>query len=164
MPEEHFILLQIDYFINRPVQLDKIEVLRSFLDRSDVVKIDLTLDRARHLHNLYTTHGEIQIIVSDQNAEYRSSLQAAIWRKDYFLSLLKPNRNPWAFELIGMHERKNDGKLILGIKHPHSGPVSYANVYTKGKVNRNEMRRIEASVLRDMFELGLIQDDWNGWA
>jgi len=164
MPEEHFILLQIDYFINRPVQLDKIEVLRSFLDRSDVVKIDLTLDRARHLHNLYTTRGQIPIIVSDQNAEYRSSLQAAIWRKDYFLSLLKPNRNPWAFELMGMHERKNDGKLILGIDFPHSAPVSYANVYAKGKVNRSEMRRIEKSVLIDMFELGLIQDDWNGWA
>ena len=164
MREEHFILLQIDYFLNRPVQLDKIEVLKSFLDSSDVVKIDLTLDRARQLHQLYATRAEMQIIVSGQTAAYRSSLQAAIWRRDYFLQLLKPNRNPWAFELIGMQELKNDGKLILGVKQPHAGPVSYANVYTRGKVNRNEMNRIEQSVLKDMFELGLIHDDWNGWA
>jgi hypothetical protein len=164
LTDEHFILLQIDYFLNRPAQLEKIEILRSFLDRTDVVKIDLTLDRARQSHDLYATHGEIQIIVSDQKAAYRSSLQAAIWRKDYFLSLLKPNRSPWAFELIGMEELKNDGNLILGIKQPHFQPVSYANVYTKGKVNWNEMHRIEESVLKDMFELGLIQDNWNGWA
>jgi hypothetical protein len=164
MADEHFILLQIDYFINRPVELDKIDFLRSFLDRRDVAKIDLTLDRTRDLHNLYATHGNIQIIVSDQNAEYRSSLQAAIWRKDYFLRLLKPNRNPWGFELLGMHELKNDGKLILGIKQPYFGPVSYVNLYTRGKVNWNEMNRIEESVREDMFELGLIKDDWNGWA
>ena len=163
MTDEHFILLQIDYFLNRFVQLDKIELLRGFLDRSAVVKIDLTLDRARQLHNLYATNGDIQIIVSDQNAAYRSSLQAAIWRKDYFLQLLKPNRDPWAFELIGAEELKNDGKLILGIKQPHAAPVSYANVYTKGKVNWNELHKIEKSVLRDMSELGLIKNDWNGW-
>ena len=162
--DEHFILLQIDYFLNRRVQLEKIEVLKTFLRRSDVVKIDLTLDRARQLHNPYTTHGGLQIIVSAQDAAYRSSLQAAIWRTDYFLQLLKPNRNPWAFELIGMQELQHDGKLILGITQPRAGPVSYANVYSRGKVNRNELHKIEESVRREMFELGLIQENWNGWS
>ena len=163
MADEHFILLQIDYFINRPVELDKIELLRKYLRSRDVAKIDLTLDRTYFPHKVYAIDSGIQIIVSDQNADYRSSLQAAIWRKDYFLGLLKPNRSPWGFELIGMHELKNDGKRILGIKQPHFGPVSYANIYSKGKVNWEQMERIEKKVQQHMFELGLIRQDWNGW-
>jgi hypothetical protein len=161
LPDEPFILMQIDYFINRQVELDKIGLLKSFLGRKDVAKIDLTLDRTYHSHSLYAVHGEVQIIVSDQNAEYRSSLQAAIWTKDYFLRLLKPNRNPWGFELYGMLELKNDGKLILGIKQPHFGPVSYVNLFARGKLDRDEMNRIEKSVVEDMIELGLIQSNWN---
>lgn len=53
MTDEHFILMQIDCFINRPVELDKIELLRSFLNFSDVAKIDLTLDRTFYTHYLY---------------------------------------------------------------------------------------------------------------
>lgn len=163
LPDEHFILMQIDYFINRPVELDKIELLRCFLHSRQVAKIDLTLDVTRYAHSLYATHGNIQIIASGQSANYRSSLQAAIWRKDYFLPLLKPNRSPWDFESMGMHELKNDGKLILGIDQPHFGPVSYANLYARGKVDSEEMERIEGSVRKEMSELGLIRDDWNGW-
>ena len=163
MTDEHFILMQIDYFINRPVELDKIELLKSFLNFSEVAKIDLTLDLTRYSHDLYQTHGKIKIIVSDQTADYRSSLQAAIWRRDYFLRLLRPNRSPWDFERKGMDELKNDGKLILGIKQPHFGPVSYVNLYARGKVDRTEMARIDKRVVHEMRELGLIRTDWNGW-
>jgi hypothetical protein len=163
MRDEHFILLQIDYFLNRPVELEKIELLKSFLSRRDVAKIDLTLDLARYRHHTFAGHGNIRIIFSDQNADYRSSLQAAIWKKDYFLSLLKPNRSPWDFERQGMYELKNDGKLILGIKQPRFGPVSYANLYARGKLDQYEKGRIERNVIETMIELGLIRDDWNGW-
>ena len=100
LSDEHFILLQIDYFIDRPVELDKVELLRSFLNFRDIGKIDLTLDRIRYSHHLFATHGNIRIICSDQSADYRSSLQAAIWRTDYFLQSLKPNRSPWDFERL----------------------------------------------------------------
>jgi hypothetical protein len=160
MADEHFILLQIDYFINQPVELDKIEFLRSFLSSREVAKIDLTQDLTRNSHKAYPFQRDFQIIISDQHAEYRSSLQAAIWRRDYFLHLLKPNRSPWDFERIGKEELKNDGKIILGLRQP---PVSYVNLYARGKVDRNEMNRIEESVQHEMFELGLIRHDWNGW-
>lgn len=163
MTDEHFILMQIDYFLNRQVQLDKIEFLKNFLCSREVVKIDLTQDLTRYLHRVYATHGNIQIVISEQQAEYRSSLQAAIWRTDYFLRLLKPNRSPWDFERLGKEELKNDGKLILGLRQPNFGPVSYANLYARGKVDWNQMNRIEERVQHEMFELGLIRDDWNGW-
>lgn len=163
MTDEHFILLQVDYFINKPVELDKIEFLRCFLCSREVAKIDLTQDLTRYSHRLYATQAGIQVVVSDQNAEYRSSLQAAIWKRDYFLRLLKPNRSPWDFERIGKDELKNDGKIIIGIRQPNFGPVSYANLYARGKVDWDEMNRIEERVQHEMFELGLIRRDWNGW-
>ncbi len=163
MSDEHFILLQIDYFINRPVDLNLIELLKSFLHHRHVAKLDLTLDLTRYSHSVYATHGSFNIIASDQKAKYRSSLQAAIWRKDYFLPLLKPNRSPWDFEAMGMPEVMNDGKLILGIERPYFGPVSYANLYARGKVDWHEMQRLEDRVRHEMIELKLIRDDWNGW-
>jgi hypothetical protein len=143
--------------------LGKIEFLRSFLSSREVAKIDLTLDLTRYSHKVYATHGDFQIIVSDQHAEYRSSLQAAIWKRDYFLRLLKPNRSPWDFERIGKDELKNDGKIILGLRQHDRAPVSYANLYARGRVDWGEMDLIEESVQQEMFKLGLIRRDWNGW-
>jgi len=163
LTDEHFILLQVDYFINKPVDLYKIEFLTSFLCSREVAKIDLTLDLTRYSHKVYATHRDFQVIVSDQHAEYRSSLQAAIWKRDYFLRLLRPNRSPWDFERMGKDELKNDGKIILGLRQHNRGPVSYANLYARGKVNRDEMSRIEEGVQHEMFKLGLIRRDWNGW-
>jgi hypothetical protein len=160
--DEHFILLQIDYFINKPAELDKIDFLSSFLTSRDVAKIDLTLDLTRYSHRVFP-HRDFQIAVSDQHAEYRSSLQAAIWRRDYFLRLLKPNRSPWDFERIGKEELKNDGKIILGLRQPDSGPVSYANLYARGKPDWNQLNKIEECVQHEMFDRGLIRRDWNGW-
>jgi hypothetical protein len=163
LTHEHFILLQIDYFINKPVELRKIEFLRGFLSSREVAKIDLTQDLTRYSHKLYPTAQDFQIVISDQQAEYRSSLQAAIWKRDYFLRALKPNRSPWDFERIGKDELKNDGKLILGLRQSSPGPVSYANLYARGRVDWNQMNRIEKSVQHEMFKLGLIRPDWNGW-
>ena len=163
MTDEYFILLQIDYFINAPVQLDKIEFLTSFLSSRQVAKIDLTQDLTRYAHKVYATHRDFQIILSEQHAEYRSSLQAAIWKRDYFRRLLRPNRSPWDFERLGKDELKHDGKLILGLRQNGRGPISYANLYARGKVDWNEMRKIEAGVQDEMLKLGLIRRDWNGW-
>jgi hypothetical protein len=163
MTDEHFILMQIDYFINRPVELDKIEFLRGFLSSREVAKIDLTQNLTRYSHKVYPTDRDFQIVIGDQQAEYRSSLQAAIWQRDYFLRLLKPNRSPWDFERIGKEELKNDGKLILGLRQPNLGPVSYANLYARGNLDWAQMNRIEESVQKEMFEMGLMRRDWNGW-
>ena len=64
---------------------------------------------------------------------------------------------------MGKDELKNDGKIILGLRQHNRGPVSYANLYARGKVNRDEMSRIEEGAQHEMFKLGLIRRDWNGW-
>jgi hypothetical protein len=163
LEDEYFILLQIDYFIHKPVELHKVELLKKYLGEEGVVKIDLSYDRSCFPHKVYAVDQNIEIIVSEQDTVYRSSLQAAIWQKDYFVNLLKPDRSPWQFEGLGMYEQMNDGKLILGIKQPGYGPVPYINAYTQGEVNWPQIKEMNAEILTDMVERGLISPAWNGW-
>ncbi|MEP6534498.1 MAG: hypothetical protein ABJF23_04220 [Bryobacteraceae bacterium] len=161
--DELFILLQIDYFIHRPVELEKIEMLRRYCEQEDIVKIDLSRDRAFFPHVHFATHEGTKIVLSNQDAPFRSSLLPAIWRTDYFRQLLKPGRSPWAFEMLGMQECMNDGKRILGVDQPLDGPVPYLNVYYSGKLNWQQLMRMDEDIRSEMIEQGMITPEWNGW-
>src|SRR4051812_48252456 len=70
--DETFVLLQVDYFIHRPVELQKIAHLLRYFDRSDVVKIDLSRDRAFFPNAPFASDGGMRIVVSNQDAPFRS--------------------------------------------------------------------------------------------
>ncbi len=161
--DEHFILLQIDYFIHRAVELEKIELLQQYCKREDVVKIDLSRDRAFFPNTPFATREGTKIVVSNQDAPFRSSLLPAIWRTDYFRRLLRPGRSPWAFEMLGMHDCMNDGKLILGVDQPIHGPVPYLNVYYSGKLNLQQLMQMDEDIRSEMIQQGMITPEWNGW-
>ncbi len=134
---DRFILMLEDYFLTHPVMANEIKPLfnRPFRDAE---KIDLSGDRAQFPHGPVKL-GDIDIVISGRNrliessqtARYRSSLQMAIWSKEYFLKLCVPGRNIWEFELIGEKEAMNDGARILGTEIPL---VRYRNVVLKGKI------------------------------
>jgi hypothetical protein len=127
------------------------------------MKVDLTLDRAYFAHSPYAECDQLNIIVSAQDTLYRSSLQAAIWRREYLDTMLKPGRSPWDFERLGMYEHMNDGKLILGSAPQDQAPVPYLNVYGQGKVNWRELNRLDPESMREITERGWIGPHWNGW-
>jgi hypothetical protein len=163
LQDEYFILLQIDYFIHKPVNIELIERLKPYLCRENVAKIDLSTDRFHSPHELYEMNGDTGIIVSNQDARYRSSLQAAIWRREYLASMLKPNRSPWDFERHGSCEHMNDGKLILGVADANDGPVPYLNVYGGGRVNWHQLQKIDPVILTELRENDWFGPHWNGW-
>lgn len=163
LPDPWFVLLQVDYFLHRPVHLSQVEVLERFLERPEVVKIDLNHDRRNHPHRLYCVQDGLRVIVSEQEADYRSSLQAAIWKTDYFLNLLKPGRSPWEFERLGMEEARNDGQLILGLDSDDEGPVAYLNVFGHGMVNWRQLSQLPVQTRNDLEQLGYLGPHWNGW-
>jgi hypothetical protein len=163
LPEKPFILLQADYYLHFPVELDKIDYLSRFLTIDEVAKIDLTRDRAFFPHERYTAENGIEVVASSQTAPYRTSLLPAIWKRDYFLNLLKPGRSPWTFETIGMTEIMNDGKLILGVDQPRFGPVPYLNVYYSGRVNWQQLDQLDPETREEMTNRGMIGTGWNGW-
>lgn len=115
-----------DYYLNEPAFIQKYHLAINCMVAVEVKKFDLSRDRTQFPHVDFTE----EIIVSTQTARYRSSLQAAIWKKDYLLKMLKPGRTPWEFELLGEKEAMNDGAVILGTR---TGVLSYDNIMLKGQ-------------------------------
>lgn len=122
----YFALFLDDYYLDKPVNPDFLSTAEWIMRNKEVVKIDLTKDRGQFKHEILVPPW----IISAQDAPYRMSLQAAIWRAGYFLSNLKPRLTPWEFELRGNRECMFDGAEIWGTM---SGIVSYLNVVKKGK-------------------------------
>lgn len=163
IPDPYFALFQIDYFLHRPVNLQQVRVLEQQIHTDSVMKVDLTLDRAHFAHSPYAEYEQLKIVVSAQDAPFRSSLQAAIWRREYLDTMLKPGRSPWDFERLGKQEHLHDGKLILGAAVQEQAPVPYLNVYGHGRVNWHELNRLDPESMQEITERGWIGPHWNGW-
>lgn len=158
-----FILMQIDYFIHKQVNIHQLDLLHEYLGSDCVDKIDLSSDRFEFAHRIYADIDGTRIIESDQQAPYRSSLQAAMWTREYFASLLKPNRSPWDFEQQGAKEQLNDNRRILGVAQADFGPVPYLNVYSRGEVCWSQLRLLDDEIKSELFARGCIGPHWNGW-
>ena len=133
--DEYFINMIDDTLITRLSDIKKIELVFNYMQSNKLVK-------KVFLHGSLTSgnkslYGPIVLTpVLNLNSEfydvnqvsnYRSSLQSAIWSKDYFMKLLKPNMTPWDFELQHI---KNDGVRILTTVKDH--PTMYSHIYRKG--------------------------------
>jgi len=54
--------------------------------------------------------------VLDDNSDYRTSLQVALWRKSVFQDLIREDENPWQFERYGSLRSKRYGSRFLSVK------------------------------------------------
>lgn len=122
-----FILMLEDYFLYQPVDIEDIKQLWDFMEsHQEIVKIDLSGDRLKYPHEDYLTN----MIKSADDAPWQTSLQVAIWRKDFFLRFLDPDESAWEFEKEGTKriiEARKAGDfegIILGTKEP---PLKYIN-------------------------------------
>lgn len=158
LPEERFIVMLEDYWLCDRANHELFEALASI--EEPWAKLDLygAVERQKHRPNLFIPwpHGwGCSLIEQDQGADYRSSLHAHAWLKDYFLKFLKPGRSPWDFEVLGMEEARNDGARILGTKPDHV--LCYANLYRGGgRFNHKEVVWIMESDKIEMERNGVV--------
>ena len=116
-----------DYWLTEPVNTRAVETFCLMVEIGLADKFDLTRDRMEHPHTRTLWDSVIQ---SKQDARYRTSLQAAVWRAGYFKQYLKPGRTVWEFETKGYREAINDGATILGTTR---GVVTYVNATVNGE-------------------------------
>jgi hypothetical protein len=112
----YFIMFMEDFLMTSKVDTERILKLFEYVIKQNI-------DYLR----LYPSPGpdknfnkEMKIGEISQNAKYRLSLMAAIWRKDTFLELLNDEETIWQMELIGS-ERSRDPKyrfLSVDKKYP----------------------------------------------
>lgn len=102
---EYFIWIMEDTFFKaevKPYQLP---------DMSGVGRCDLTGD----IQNREFSVRNNQTVEASPTSRYRLSTQPSVWCREYLLTHLLPNMDPWTFET---QDPKNDGWDIIGFLHP----------------------------------------------
>lgn len=157
-PSEMFILMLEDYYLDRPVDLKRINQLWELMEKNkDIAKIDLSGDLVKREHLDYAPG----LVQAAPEALYQTSLQAAIWRRDYLLRFIVPHENPWQFEKGGgsrvIYARRDgtfDG-LVLGVIEP---PLYYVNA-VGGEGHRPgeyDHKKILAEMWAELKEKGMV--------
>lgn len=120
--EETFIYMMDDMFVNAPFDEKLVETLAELVNNNEqVVRASLVNDpgpftNASHFLNI----NGYDIVQLSQTANYRNSTQPSIWKKEYLLRFMRPGLTPWKFELDGMEEAKNDGKIVIGTSETYA--------------------------------------------
>lgn len=94
---EYILILLEDFFFFRPVDTQQVASL--FNAMVDLNGAYLRLKPFPPPDHIEPIHPNLGLI--EPGAPYRVALQAAIWKKDVFLRLLKPGETPWQMELRG---------------------------------------------------------------
>jgi hypothetical protein len=116
--EETFIYTMDDMFVDKRVDATLIDELTDIVvSNPEVVRASLVDDPGPFstATNFCKKNG-YDVVQLSQMANYRNSTQPSIWRKEYLLKFMKPGLTPWKFELEGMEQAKNDGKIVIGTK------------------------------------------------
>ena len=154
---ELVVLMLEDYFLSEQAHAVRINQLYAYMQQNPkIAKIDLTNDRLKVAHKPFPDK-DFDFIQSAPDAPFQTSLQAAIWRKDFLLRFLNPKENPWQFEKLGTKrviEAKEDF-LILGCKKP---PVTYINAIGGEGNNPSawDTKKIPTDMMFELKQRGLM--------
>jgi len=112
MKSEFFFHVLDDYMITNYMNHDLLQEIFDYCSGKNIKlsKVDFHFTVQTRGHTGITN----KILLSDEDVAYRSSLQAACWRTEYWRKLLVPGRNIWQFEKAGSRECMNDGAFIFG--------------------------------------------------
>ena len=124
--DDDYLLLMLDDYWVQEYNSDVMDIAEMALNLSNIQKIDVSGGMMQFQH----TPADEGFVLIDDTAQYRTSLQAAIWRKDYLVKFCKKGWTPWDFELKGSKMAKNDGATVLGVVRP---AIRYINVLRRGE-------------------------------
>jgi len=108
--------VQEDYFMKGPVNSALIKDLAEKMIKEGFSCIHLTGHATNGPFNLAKQDNLLELA---KRAEYKISLQAALWKKETLLKYLRKHENPWHFEIYGTRRawRKNDRFLCIDKKY-----------------------------------------------
>lgn len=130
--DELFIMFLEDYFICSPINKEEIENrIKFMLENKEIGKIDLS--NQIYTHGTSGNYNNSKFLIAKSNAEYLMSFQPAIWRREFFLKYLKPNKSAWEVEVGSSEECKKEKYYkLLGTRE---NLIPNVNAVIKGKIN-----------------------------
>ena len=132
--DEYILFLMDDYWLNAPVQHERIMALADYMQaHDDIARLDLTYDRLNNATwtDVKTLWGIDDLIIDTPMSPYHFSYQAALWRKSMLTECLKIHETPWQSEMNGDARLARLGYAVLGTKHP---PLRYTIAVQGGKL------------------------------
>jgi hypothetical protein len=134
----YIIYFQEDYWINEIVNSIAIHQYILVMDEQCLNYIRLLAHPAPD--HEFPKNERLGVLATD--APYRTALQAAIWRKEVLLDLLKEDESPWQFEVQGtIRSQKYEG-TFLSVKKHEDDPYYYGIRYVCTAINQGRWARI----------------------
>ena len=108
---KYILYLQDDYFINGPVDQILIDEFLALMAKYDVAHVRLMETDIKAVHRPSPLHPLLWEI--SPSANYRISMQAALWRRDSLKSYLRSGESGWQFERLGTLRAYKSADLFL---------------------------------------------------
>ena len=163
--DEYFVYSVEDNLIVRPVDFEILEELKTYLKDDKVGRIGFTSDVGAHkgIEELKIEDG-YKIIERKQDSNCRVSAMWSLWKKEYILKWLVPNREPWESETEGCEEARKDGYRVIGSSGRNV--IQCACSTRKGKLDipldfrliNNEKESLSEDIINDMKEKNIISE------
>ena len=110
---EYVLIIMEDYLLQHPVNSNDFESAISYMKKE---KIDcLRTYPCPEPNEYYGMMNNLKIGTVSKKAMYRISLQAAIWRKEYIMSIIDDKDSAWQFEHMGSKRSQSDGSKIVSV-------------------------------------------------
>lgn len=123
----HIMYMQDDYFLTKKVDSAKMQALVDHAIKNNIACIRLFPEPGPDM-----PYHESGIGVISQNADYRVSLQAALWDVQALKALMRRNESGWDMEIKGTERAHNVRNIFLSVTE---AAINYTEGVTKGKWN-----------------------------
>lgn len=135
---QYVLYLQEDYFITHKIDIPRIVSVVNAMEKHRAAYTGLVHDSSANFS--MPNKALSGSTVKAKNAEYRTSLQAAIWDLNALKWLLVADENPWQFEITG--NIRSQGMMQEFWILDDASTIQYVNVVDKGFVNNNSLKAL----------------------
>jgi len=174
VPEPHVLVLLEDFLLSAPAETARIGRLLGYMNARAAACIRLMpVPGAPAPAPDFADAGDLQ-----KGVPYRMSLQAAIWRRDLLLALVRPGETPWQLELAGsMRTEALDAPFLSVLRGPQPPLPYFCNAVIRGVWRRDglalcrregvsvdlDARRVESRLVYARRRLKRRRDEAREW-
>ncbi|MFM8453683.1 MAG: hypothetical protein ACKOAD_01640 [Gammaproteobacteria bacterium] len=138
---DYVLVVLDDYFFTKVDQKRLSDIFNSIKSRK-IPYVQLTVPYYVQDRKVYEDEAVTGLKYKKQFEEWRTSLQAAIWRKDVLLHLLKEPETPWNFEIVG--SARSEGMLEPFLVVENNFPLEYLNMAQMGYLSHENILKVNS--------------------
>ncbi len=122
---EYILFFLEDFFLMSPVKTDVLNSALSLLNENeDIGFISFNPDIDSNAWKTKGTYGKYFTELKKVSIA-RINAVAGLWRKDFFVEMLKSGESPWEFELNGTKRGKSSKKMVLCLSDVQYAPFHF---------------------------------------